>query len=149
MDRFMVRMAVPRDLAQMAALDARVQRLPWSLSALSQEMGSRFSRIWVVFPLNSHHTVAGFLLFRMVMDEIYVVQFSIDIPWQRRGAGKMAMNLLIRYGQRCGSERIVLDVSPDNDGAIGFYTSFGFMIQGGETKRVQGRRNLIMDLSLR
>jgi diamine N-acetyltransferase len=62
----------------------------------------------------------------------YVWRFMVDERYQRRGAGRRAMQLLLERWRALGASAATLSVVPANPGAIALYESMGFRLTGEE-----------------
>jgi len=61
------------------------------------------------------------------LGEIGVVYEVVTHPeFRRQGIMKALLDHLLRHAARCQFKTMALETSPDNDGAIGLYESFGF-----------------------
>ncbi len=132
-------------LPALAAIEAQVQDSPWSLDALRDELSRPLSRIWTACFLERPLEPVGFICFRIVADEIYIMEFSVSKAFQGMGIGGGMLDLVIRFGCRKGIRRIVLDADPANRAAIGLYISRGFSFQ---RSRVQPGIKSVMSLAL-
>ena len=62
------------------------------------------------------------------------MHIDIDPEYQRRGIGRALMNALVEKLRLEGSKGLMLFVSPENTGAIAFYTSYGFKPIGSDSE---------------
>jgi len=120
----------------LSEIESRAQEHPWDLAALMSEFDLPFSRIWAAVSTLRPARPLGFICFRMLpggqdVDELYIPELSVAPEFQRRGIGSMLLDLVLRYGRVKGAERVVLDVDPDNEAAVGLYLSRGFSFVGG------------------
>jgi ribosomal-protein-alanine acetyltransferase len=106
------------------------QRAPeaaqWSLSGLEQHLASA-GEGWVALADN---VVAAFLITRLAVDELEILNLAVLPECRRRGFGKRLLERALREGRRQGARRAYLEVRASNSGAIAFYKANGFSISG-------------------
>lgn len=88
------------------------------------------------YAIHLDDTVIGFVMTEYDSDEInerkyWVTRFMIDVSYQRKGYGKMAMQKVIeRLKKDKNCQFIGLSTEPDNEPALQFYQSLGFVNTG-------------------
>jgi ribosomal protein S18 acetylase RimI-like enzyme len=61
-----------------------------------------------------------------------VYGFAVDPAWQGRGIGRDLLRRVCRQANDAGIDRVHLEVSVENDRALGLYTSLGFVHEATE-----------------
>jgi len=126
-DTFSIRPLELGDIDQVTDIEFRTQRLPWSHEAFAAELAYFPKRFFVLELASSgRRAVIGFGGCRQVAEECYLLEFAIDLEFQRRGFGKMLLNHLMEKCRQTGCTVIFLDVRSENTGAIKFYNALGF-----------------------
>ncbi|MFK3938057.1 GNAT family N-acetyltransferase [Alkalihalobacillus sp. NPDC078783] len=88
------------------------------------------------YAIHLEETVIGFAMTEFDQDEIperryWIPRFMIDVTYQRKGYGKEAMQKVIeRLKQEDDCQFIGLSTEPDNEPALQFYQSLGFVNTG-------------------
>lgn len=123
-----IRAARMEDLPQILSIEQASHPDPWGSMAFESEMtGSRHSRFWVaVLSDPPSRDVAGYVCFRWLADEVYVINLTVAPDRRGRGVGSGLLSAVIEWGGRKGAERAVLEVRGDNEQALGLYRKFGF-----------------------
>ena len=125
---WIVRYARQADLAQMLAIEAVSHNDPWSLADFGEELAGQAAccHSWVAAPVSTPSCVAGYMCFRWLVDEVYIINLAVAPCFRRRGAGMKLMNLCIRWAKAHMGTRLVLDVNRNNLSATAFYRKSGF-----------------------
>lgn len=76
----------------------------------------------IIATLRVHHTQEGW----------GVYGFAVDPPWQGQGIGRDLLRRVCRDAHDAGVARVHLEVSVENDRALGLYTSLGFAHEATE-----------------
>ena len=108
----------------------------WSLKVLEEDFkNSKF----LVAKRNDE--VLGFLSYRIVLDELEIMNIVVREDYRRKGvASKMLSNLIIKEDY----EKINLEVNINNIAAITLYKKFGFMQVGNRKKYYNGSEDAIL-----
>lgn len=94
---------------------------------------SRLGQVWIV-EVDGHP--AGFVVLTVSFSmkdgglRGFVDEFFIALPYRRRGLGHAALEEVKRACVRRGVRTLVVEVTPENDIAIGAYGSVGFQDSG-------------------
>lgn len=75
--------------------------------------------------------VYGFIIFRILYDEIEIINICVDASFRGKGVAKLLLNQCIFESKILNKKKIWLEVRESNDVAIKLYTDFGFSIFGG------------------
>jgi ribosomal-protein-alanine acetyltransferase len=74
--------------------------------------------------------VVGFLVARIMADEMEILNLAVDPGERRRGVGGALLHAAIEHGQRCRARRAFLEVRESNRTARRFYERRGFVVFG-------------------
>ncbi len=132
-------MARPEDLPRILAIESSSHVSPWSSEAfLSEMMGTQaHQRMWVVSASRGPGGIAAYECFHYLVDQVYILNFTVAEPFRRKGLGKALLSLVLFWAERHGCDSVVLDVRSDNSPAIGLYVGAGFK-KTGESKSGAG-----------
>jgi [ribosomal protein S18]-alanine N-acetyltransferase len=81
------------------------------------------SRGWVA---QVESGLTGFLVARLIADEVEILNLAVDPAMRRRGIGKSLLNEAIAWAGKNGAARAYLEVRQRNQGALEFYKARGF-----------------------
>lgn len=124
-----IRKATVSDLQQICAIEAVSHATPWTLNDFVSELDRTDSEFWLICDENNR--VQGYIVFRLILNECYLINITVADTWRRRGIGSLLMQHMITRAGKCGCDRIVLDVRRDNVAASAFYEKWGFESAGG------------------
>lgn len=127
------------DLNQLVAIDAAVNPSPWSWLMFND----CFTAGDPCYVLEIDQQVAGFAIYKRVLDEVSLLNIAVDPQFQRRGYGRRLLQQSLDQaadGARC----CFLEVRESNAAAIYLYRDLGFE-QVGERRNYypagQGREH--------
>lgn len=92
-----------------------------------ESVGRDGSRGWVVDEAGS---VTGFLIARLIADEVEILNFAVDQRMRRRGVGKRLLSEAMAWAGRNGAARAYLEVREGNQSGVEFYRAQGFRAVG-------------------
>jgi ribosomal-protein-alanine N-acetyltransferase len=123
-----IRAAVWRDLPQILSIEEVSHPDPWGPMAFESEItGSSHSCFWAaVSPGPWPRNVLGYVCFRWLVDEIYVINLTVAPDARGNGVGSGMLAGVVEWGLRKGAEKAVLEVGGDNERALRLYRKFGF-----------------------
>lgn len=78
--------------------------------------------------------IVGFLVTRIVADELEILNLAVDPHERRRGVGGALLDAAIEQGRRSHVRRAFLEVRESNRGAQRFYERHGFAVFGRRTR---------------
>ncbi|KAG6878380.1 hypothetical protein C0993_007562 [Termitomyces sp. T159_Od127] len=101
----------------------------WDPSSKHDELFSPLSRFILI---DIDDKLAAFSMFRFEYEEeeniLYCYDLQIQLGYQRKGLGKMLMDILEKIGAAWGMEKVMLTVFKANQSAIRFYQVVGFVL---------------------
>jgi [ribosomal protein S18]-alanine N-acetyltransferase len=127
----LVRPAVPADSTAIALLERDCFPHPWTELQVLGELTQPSPLCWVVdAPDTAMQSLAGYALFRRVIDEAELLRLAVEPAHRRRGLAEMLVERGIAdlRAHDCGVA--FLEVREDNLGAIGFYEATGWARAG-------------------
>jgi len=74
--------------------------------------------------------MVGFLVARMIVPEIEILNLGVLPSARRRGTGRALLAEALRWGAASGAQKAFLEVRASNLAAIQFYESRGFQMAG-------------------
>jgi len=83
-----------------------------------------------VFGLLLSNFVIGICAYQVVHDEAQVNYFVVNKEFRKRGYGSFLMNYLIELCEKLEINKILLEVSQENNAAQKFYDHFNFITVG-------------------
>jgi len=122
-----LRGGTPADAEALAALELAVFPHPWTAPQLAHELRLP-SALAVV--AEAAREVAGFALFRRVLDEAELLRLAVAAPLRRRGLASALVARGLALLQRAGVRSVFLEVRADNAPAIGFYEAAAWKAAG-------------------
>jgi len=110
------------DLAEVVALEARVQAFPWSIGnfrdALAAGNDCRVGR--------EDGKLVAFVVTMPAVDEVHLLVIAVTPERQRAGLASRLLNLVCAEARAAGMARMLLEVRPSNAAALAFYNRAGF-----------------------
>ena len=115
-----------KDIDSCYELDSNTISL-WTKKQWSNE----FKREGVkIFGLLISNFVVGVCAYQVVHDEAQINYFVVNQEFRKRGYGSFLMKYLIGLCEKLDINKIVLEVSQENNAAIKFYDRFNFTTVG-------------------
>jgi len=134
-----VRRAYPSDLDAISSIESKAHLRPWSKSGIYSELSAGSSSLlWVACAGRAVSDIRGYICFRIIRPEVYILNLAVEEKFRRRGLGRWLLSLSMRLGVTRGASRVALDVHGENAGAIKFYRRFGFSFtdNSGKNKKI-------------
>ncbi|MCD9188058.1 MAG: ribosomal protein S18-alanine N-acetyltransferase [Pyrinomonadaceae bacterium] len=78
--------------------------------------------------------IIGFIIFRVVQDEVELLNICVENIHRRKGTASILINYCIDFSLRQKKKKIWLEVRESNFGAIKFYQKSGFYNYGTRKK---------------
>ena len=111
------------DLADVLALETRVQAHPWSRSNFEDALEAGYEA-WV---LRSTDALIGFCLAMVAPDLIHILVIAVAPEQQRQGFAHQLLAQVTQTAKQHGQEGLLLEVRPSNANARAFYHAQGFV----------------------
>ena len=123
-----LRRAGPSDTPALRELETASSRHPWSEAQLRAELER--SAPDAVLVLDSRSGILAYGAFRIVLDEMHVMNLAVRPEARRRGLGRFLLGMALARGRRLGAIRALLEVRAGNVAARALYTECGFVPLG-------------------
>ena len=75
-------------------------------------------------------TITGWIAAWVVEDEVHVLDVAVASPFRRQGIGSRLLQAVLQSKQASHAATALLEVRPDNHGAIEMYKRAGFEVVG-------------------
>jgi tRNA threonylcarbamoyladenosine biosynthesis protein TsaB len=115
-----------RDIASVMVIEHQAYPFPWTSGNFQDSLNAGYE-CWV---LQEQGVMIGYLVWMRVHDEAHLLNFTLSPARQGRGMGSWMLTWLINQVQAAGLTKIILEVRPSNQKAIGLYTKFKFQVIG-------------------
>ncbi len=110
------------DIDAMLAIEQRAYAIPWSRGNLSDSL--RQGHVGLACRLEGQ--LMGYAFMMQVMDEMHLLNLTIDPLWQGRGWGKQLLEAAKSRARALGCTQILLEVRHGNTRALKLYRESGF-----------------------
>jgi ribosomal-protein-alanine N-acetyltransferase len=126
-----LRRAVPDDVPALARLEAECFTHPWTATQLAEEVAAGSPGTVLVLegrpePGGSAGPIRAYCSFRLVQDEMQVMNVAVARGCRRRGLARWLIGFALGRGARAGARRAFLEVRAGNRAALALYESLGF-----------------------
>lgn len=111
------------DLDEVAALEQRIQAVPWTLGNFRDSLLAGHA-CWLV---REHGRVAAFAIALRAVDEDHLLDIGVAPERQRQGLGAQLLACLCDRARADGMTRLLLEVRRSNVAAIAFYRGCDFV----------------------
>ena len=119
----------PDDIPALAEIELYSEHARWSRQNFESEIygpGRSYSRIKTAHLRCEDSPPAGFICFRLIFEELYILKIAVRPDSRRMGIGSALVRDSIRAGMEAGASRAVLDVDAANTAALKLYKKLGF-----------------------
>lgn len=123
-----LRRAGEADTAALAALESAGSLHPWSAEQIRSELVRCAPD--AVLVLEGREGILGYCAYRLVLDELHVMNLAVRPGARRRGLGRFLLEAALRRAARAGARRGLLEVRAGNDAARALYAGCGFVLLG-------------------
>jgi len=113
-----------------ADLDAEVSASRWTPQMFLSELVSQKPLSPSSFVTCHHDEVVGYLIFRILFDELHFMNLAVRPSWQRRGLGTALVYFALQAGRQRGVSKSTLEVRASNVSGQKLYGKFGFKMVG-------------------
>ena len=110
------------DLDALLAIEQRAYAIPWSRGNLSDSLQQ--GHIGLSCRLDGQ--LLGYAFMMQVIDEMHLLNLTIDPLWQGRGWGKRLLEVVMDRARVLGCTQLLLEVRHGNTRALKLYRDAGF-----------------------
>ena len=82
--------------------------------------------------------IIGFLIFSLIKKESHLLNIAVQKKWQKKGAGKILMDVFVKQSKAMGAKKAFLEVRSKNKIAINFYNKYNFLKDAVRTNYYTG-----------
>ena len=131
------------DINAVAAMEQRCFPTPWSPASCAAELCVTGGGGYVAAG-GPEGTIAGYLFYRIMTDEMHIMKVATDPPWRhRRIASKLLRKALALAGRR-RLRQVCLEVRASNIPAIQLYEKHGFELSGIRPAYYDNREDAVL-----
>jgi len=113
-----------------ADLDAAVSASRWTPQMFLSELLAHPPSLPTSFVTWHRDEVIGYLIFRILLDELHFMNLGVRPDWQRRGLGTALVYFALQAGRKRGVSKSTLEVRASNIRGQKLYQKFGFRLVG-------------------
>jgi [ribosomal protein S18]-alanine N-acetyltransferase len=143
------------DLLEVVEIEEDSGLSHWGWDAYHKELQSREDVIMLVASSTFQSTketekaVVGFIVARLIADELHVNNIAVRPAWRRMGIGEQLLNTALTWARERRARRALLEVRASNNAAQALYRRCGFEAIGRRRRyyRMPLEDALIMSLS--
>ena len=154
---FSISRMTEHDLLEVVEIEEACGLSPWGWEAYHKELQSPEDVIMLVArkPFvasgGTEKFVAGFVVARLITDELHVNNVAVRPDWRRIGIGAKLLDAVLAWGRQKRSALALLEVRAGNNSAQALYRRCGFEVTGHRQRyyRAPVEDALIMSVSLK
>ena len=141
-----IRKMTPDDLEEIMAIEEVSFDNPWQEEMFEAEMAGPISD---ALSVEIDGLYAGYITYRVILDEGHLMNVAIHPDFQKRGYGRRLVQHFLDDCRERGVVVVYLEVRPSNVPARILYRRFGFRKTGARKKYYEnGEDALLMELTL-
>jgi ribosomal-protein-alanine N-acetyltransferase len=119
------------DLDAIMAIEVEAFSVPWSRENFRNEYENKGVSHFVVAELQDKPgTVAGYVCYSLILDEVHITNFAVGKNYRRRGIAEQLLLHFHETAKKQGAQWATLEVRVSNEPARRLYTKFGFAPSG-------------------
>ena len=122
LDQRLVLPMMPVDLPEVVELERQSQAFPWSRRNFEDALAAQYPA-WV---LRIDGTLAGFCVAMPAPDDVHLLVIAVAPDFRGQGLARQLLKQIDRLASTLGIDRVLLEVRPSNQRALGFYKREGF-----------------------
>jgi ribosomal-protein-alanine N-acetyltransferase len=117
-----LRVMTKGDLAQVAEIEKRAYRYPWSRGIFEDCLRVGYS-CWV---FETEGQIQAYAIMSLMLGECHVMNLSVEPAAQGQGIGRTVLRSLIELARQHRADTMLLETRPSNAAALNLYASEGF-----------------------
>ncbi len=110
------------DLDRVLSIEQRVHQHPWTRGNFIDALNS--GNLCQVY--EAQQKLVGYAVLMTVVDEMHLLNISIDSEFQRQGQGAALLDEMLNVARSLPMQRVLLEVRRSNVPALGLYRKAGF-----------------------
>jgi [ribosomal protein S18]-alanine N-acetyltransferase len=137
------------DIPDVVAIEQSSNPEPWTRESFLEELLRPHSHLLVArVPAGIGTTVAGYLCFWLVADEVQILNLAVHQAYRRQGIGRALLVHCLNFGSREKTRKAILEVRSSNSAAQRLYQSLGFRAVGARAGYYggMGEHAILMEL---
>jgi len=111
-----------QDIDSVLHIEQEVHTHPWTRGNFSDALASDYLCKVAEFD----QVEVGYAVLMQGVDDAELLDIGISLPFQRRGFGRMLLDVMLGLARELGKQRVVLEVRASNTAAIELYQVSGF-----------------------
>ncbi|MES2041797.1 MAG: ribosomal protein S18-alanine N-acetyltransferase [Pseudomonadota bacterium] len=115
------------DVDRMLSIEEQVYTHPWSRGNFTDSLSSGYEAFGF---RNTDLDLFAYFVVMPILDELHLLNFAVDLPYQGQGYAKLLMDKLFAYTNEHAHVSILLEVRRSNARAISVYEGAGFVSIG-------------------
>jgi len=115
------------DVDSILAIEERVYAHPWTRGNFTDSFSSGYEAFGF---RNAEGNLFAYFVVMPILDELHLLNFAVDLPYQGQGQAKLLMDKLFAYVKEHAYASILLEVRRSNARAISVYEGAGFAAIG-------------------
>ena len=123
-----VRQAEEKDIKNIAELDKRCFKMPWSEDSFRYEIKSNDLALYIVAEIETE--IVGYAGMWLIVDEGHITNVAVSPDYRKKGIGEALVSVILDVSEREGISRQTLEVRESNEPALCLYKKFGFVPEG-------------------
>ncbi len=130
---FLIERMTEHDLVEVCAIEEMSELSAWGWDAYYNEMRSHIETIMLVARLDaprSEYQLAGFIVARLIGDELHVNNVAVRPEFRGRGLGSRLLQTTLAQGRLREAKVAQLEVRAKNNAAQSLYERCGFAVVG-------------------
>jgi ribosomal-protein-alanine N-acetyltransferase len=129
--RGFVSRATAEDVEALVELAAACHSHPWTRAQIAAEVAAGAVLVVRSAPdAGASSAVAASCTYRVVADELELLDVAVAPGWRRRGVGRLLVRLALARGRRAGARVARLEVRTGNAAALALYSRLRFRPSG-------------------
>jgi ribosomal-protein-alanine N-acetyltransferase len=129
------------NINDIAAVEQRCFQTPWSSASCAAELSAGGGYVTTCGPDGA---IAGYLFYRVIMDEMHIMKVATDRPWRNRQIASRLLKKAVALAGGEGLRKVCLEVRASNLPAINLYSKHGFKLAGKRPGYYNNREDAIL-----
>ena len=135
------RVGTEADVDDIALIEAKSFKTPWSREMILSEMREPISRFYLAI---SDGKTIGYYGFLHILDELHILNVAVDPDFRRQGVGRELMAHLKTVAGELSARAVTLEVRESNLSAIRLYERAGFSLAGVRPRYYTDKENALI-----